>query len=365
MVSSMSLWIAILGYLCFALMPTPNKASSGFAAALLADVSLPAKSRPAAPPAEAMRERTYDNFGQEWPRAARPVRNPRHEVIKEDHERGRFVYESPGYAFHADSPISHEASMHFATLFETTKAYLKSLPIGLLKADEETGKSIVLIFGTDQAYWKAGGRRDSAGCYMPGKRLVLVPVSSLEFRKTEKGIERDQQRDYKVLIHELTHQLTPSAYAGHGSLGWFSEGLAEYVGATPYRPGYFVVDRYGNCVKEFVCGHGEDGKGGRALGTTIAIPPLREFMLMGYDRFSGAEANRNYGAALLITYYFFHMEGGGGAKRITEFLIGLRAGKYGEEALTPLHGGEGYQKLQEDISRAWARLGITLSFGGA
>ncbi len=75
--------------------------------------------------------------------------------------------------------------MHFATLFETTKAYLRSLPIGLLKADEETKKSMVLIFGTDEAYWKAGGPENSGGCYLPWKRLVLVPVSSLEFRKTE------------------------------------------------------------------------------------------------------------------------------------------------------------------------------------
>ena len=316
--------------------------------------------------AEAMeKEQTYANFRAPWPKAARPERNPRHAIIKEDVERGFFVYESPGYRFYSDIPIEYNASAHFATVFETTKAFLKSLPLGLLRADEVTGKSKVLLFGTDAGYAKAGGPPGSAGCYFPAKRLVLVPVSSLGLRKTEKGMERDQTDNYKTLIHELTHQLTPTVYYAHGSNGWFTEGLAEYAGATPYRPGYFWVDRFGTSIKAYVTAYGNDERHGRALGTDISVPPLEKFMLMPYSDFSGKNANRNYGVALLMAYYFFHLEGGGGAERITAFLEGLREGKYGEEALQVLHGGEGFRKLEQDITAAWSKVGVTIRFTAA
>ncbi len=221
----------------------------------------------------------------------------------------------------------------------------------------------MLIFAKDATYYKSGGPKGSAGCYLPMKRLVLVPVSSLQLRETASGFERDERKDHKTLIHELVHQLTPAAYYAHGSLGWFSEGLAEYVGTTPYHPGYFWVDPHGDTVLEYVTGYGQKGAGGLVLGKTINLPPLREFMLMSYGRFTGDNPRLNYGASLAIVYYFFHMEGGGGAKRITEFLKGLKAGGYGEAALYPLHAGEGFAALEEDISRAWARKGLNIRFG--
>ncbi|MGJ8644095.1 MAG: hypothetical protein ACSHX9_11845 [Luteolibacter sp.] len=309
-------------------------------------------------------EETYDNFGAAWPKAARPPFNPRHEVISEDPAKNVYVYESPGYRFYSDEPIAHGASMHFATLFETTREFIKTLPIGMVKTGEGSKKSKVLMFGKDAAYYKAGGPKWSAGCYFPMKRLVLVPTSSLQLQKTEGGFDRDERKDHKVLIHELVHQLTPAAYYAHGSVGWFTEGLAEYIGTTPYHPGYFWVDPHGDTVFEYVTAYGQKNMGGRALGTYLQLPPLKDFMLMSYDRFSGKEGNLNYGASLAIVYYFFHMEGGGGARRITAFLKGLKSGVFGEEALELLHGGQGFATLEADIARAWKRKGLTISFGG-
>ena len=159
------------------------------------------------------------------------------------------------------------------------------------------------------------------------------------------------------------HQLTPAAYYAHGSLGWFTEGLAEYVGTTPYHPGYFWVDPHGDTVLEYLTSYGQKGTGGLVLGKNLRLPPLKEFMTMSYGRFTGKDAGLNYGASLAIVYYFFHMEGGGGAKRITAFLKGLKEGGYGEAALYPLHAGEGFAALEDDISRAWARKGLNISFG--
>lgn len=57
------------------------------------------------------------------------------------------------------------------------------------------------------------------------------------------------------------------------------------------------------------------------------------------------------------------MEGGGNARRITEFLKGLHAGKYGEESLAPLLGGGSFEKLEAEISAEWAKKGVQIRFG--
>jgi hypothetical protein len=116
-------------------------------------------------------------------------------------------------------------------------------------------------------------------------------------------------------------------------------------------------------VKAYVTSRGGDGIGGRSLGTDIAAPKLKDFMLIPYARYSGQEANFNYGLGLLLTHYFFHMEGGGKAFRITRFLNELEAGREGEASLAPLLGGGTYEKLEGEISAAWARMGVRIRFG--
>jgi len=310
-------------------------------------------------PIEALRS----NFGRPWPREVRPNGNPACKVISEDREKSLYIYESPGYRFQCDARITQDALSNFATLFEATRAYLADLPVSLMSGEVIATRSKVLLFGEKEAYFKSGGMQGSAGCYIPQHRLVLIPMESLGLMKGGTGYSRDVGKEDLVLIHELVHQLTPNAYYSHGALGWFSEGLAEYVAATPYNTGMFRPDIYGNAVKAYVTAYGTDGKSGRSLGTNIKAPPLRDFMLQSYASFSGDSANANYGLSLLLTHYFFHMEGDGKARRITEFLKGLQSGSSGEASLEPLHAGGGFGKLEEEISAAWAKKGINITFG--
>ena len=309
-------------------------------------------------------EELRSNFGRPWPREVRPTGNPACKVISEDREKSHYIYESPGYRFHCDARITHDALSNFATVFEATRAYLAALPISMMSGETVANRSRVLLFGEKEAYFKSGGMRGSAGCFIPKNRLVLIPMDSLGLVKGGTGYSRDVGKENQILIHELVHQLTPNAYYNHGAMGWFSEGLAEYVAATPYNTGLFRPDIHGNAVKDYVTAYGTNGKFGRNLGTEIKAPPLRDFMLQSYASFSGGSANANYGLGLLLTHYFFHMEGDGKARRITKFLEGLHAGASGEAALEPLHGGQGFGKLEEGISSAWAKKGINISFGG-
>lgn len=307
------------------------------------------------------KEMVTANFGRPWPREVRLAGPVVCKVVSEDAKTGRYVYESPGYRFTCDARVTDDALRNFSVMFETTLKYAKSLPLGLA-GRERNGKLDILLFSSMREYVRAGGSPNSAGCFTRG--VVLVPMASLGLVQGGTGFSLDIKRDNKVLIHELVHQLTPMAYMQPGALGWFSEGLAEYMAITPYNWGYFSPDIHGNTVKAYVTALGENGGGGRALGTRIIAPKLKDFLLMPYNQYSGANANFNYGLGLLLTHYFLHMEGGGQAIRITRFLKGQQAGSQGEPALNPLLGGGTYEKLEGEISAAWARMGVQIQFGG-
>lgn len=302
------------------------------------------------------------SFGSPWPREIRLDGPVGCKIISEDAAAGRYIYESPGYRFTSDSRITDDALRNFAVMFEATRKYAKSLPISLVGAARGGGRLDIHLFGTMRAYVRAGGPPNSAGVFSRG--IVLVPMESLGLKDVGTGFSLDARRHNKVLVHELAHQLTPEVYFAPGARGWFSEGLAEYISITPYTWGYFNTDVHGNVVKAYATSQGTDGSGGRAIGSDIVAPELRSFLLMPYETFSGKNANFNYAMGLLLTHYFFHMEGGGKAARITKFLQGLHAGQQGEAALKPLLGGGDYEKLEGEISAAWARMGVNIRFGG-
>jgi hypothetical protein len=64
-------------------------------------------------------------------------------------------------------------------------------------------------------------------------------MASLGLIEGGTGFSLNTKRHNNVLVHELVHQLTPDAYLAPGALGWFSEGLAEYMAITPYNWGYY------------------------------------------------------------------------------------------------------------------------------
>jgi hypothetical protein len=302
-------------------------------------------------------EMTAANFGRPWPREVRLPGPVACKTVTEDAKAGKYVYESPGYRFTCDSRVTDDALRNFSVMFETTLQYAKAVPLGLA-GRERNGKLDVLLFGSMREYVRHGGPPNSAGCFTRG--VVLVPMESLGLKEGGTGFSLDSRRDNKVLIHELVHQLTPTAYMRPGAVGWFSEGLAEWIAVTPYNWGYFSPDIHGNAVMAYVT-----GRGGRALGTTIRAPGLRGFFLMPYAEFSGADANFNYGLGLLLTHYFMHLEGGGKSIRLARFLKGMQAGQQGEAALAPLLGGGTYEKLEAEIAAAWARKGVEIHFGGS
>ena len=251
---------------------------------------------------------------------------------------------------------------HFAVMFEATHLYCRTLPLAFNGGIKTDGKYQILLFEESEDYQAAGGPVGTAGAFMGGKNAVLVPLTSLGVKPVGSSYMLDRDKSSNTIPHELTHQLSPREYFADGAVGWFSEGIAEYVAVTPYRGGTFNVRGNQKDIIEYVTGYGVKDRGGRVLGTEIEMSSLKSFMLQDYASFQ-EQPQIGYGCGLLLTTYFLHMDGNGDGKRIKAFLKALRDGKEGEGALKVLLDGRTFEKLQEDITKAWSRKGVDFTFG--
>lgn len=302
------------------------------------------------------------SFDGAWPKRVSFNGDPEIEIISEDADGKSFIYESANYRYTSNVRLANSVVKGFAVMFEATHLYCRTLPIHLDGGNKHEGKYQIFLFSSYEDYTRSGGPQGSAGVFMSQGSRVLVPLDSLGVRKVGSGYALDRDKANKTLPHELTHQLTPHVYFQRGSLGWFTEGLAEYIAVTPYRSGSYNVQSNLRPIIEYVTAYGRGNTGGRALGKEIVLPRLKEFMLMDYPAFL-ANAQVNYGAGLLLTTYFFQMDGNGDAARMKEFLAALREGKSGEEAIDKLLDGRSYEEVEEEFRKAWKSRGIKFSFG--
>lgn len=303
------------------------------------------------------------NFDAPWPQTVRFAADPEIAVISEDKDAKRYVYESANYRFICDVRLAKQVVKGFAIMFEATHDYCRALPLAITGGGKTYGKYETLLFETKESYVQAGAPPMSAGVFISGRNLVMVPLTSLGVRQVGSGYMLDRDQSNGTLIHEITHQLTPGSYFSEGAMGWFSEGLAEYTTATPYRSGSFKVKSNFDDIVAYATAFGKDDQRGRGLGTEIKAPPLKDYMLMSYENFTGGDANFNYGFGLLLTTYFLHLDGKGDAARMKEFLKALRAGKKGQDAIDVLLDGRSYDQLQDDVAKGWKSKRITIQFG--
>ena len=302
------------------------------------------------------------NFDSPWPETVKFSEDPEIDVIEEDAAKKQFVYASAHYRYVCDVRLSKTVIKGFAMMFEATHLFCRTLPLGLNSGRKTNDKLQIMLFENLEDYVAAGGPPNTAGVFMGGNAVVLVPLTSLGVRPVGSGYMLDRDKSSKTLPHELTHQLTPESYFGKGAMGWFTEGLAEYVANTPYRSGTYTVRGNLKAIVEYATANGAKDKGGRALGTKISMPSLKTFMLQDYSSFT-AQAQLNYGCGLLITTYFLHLDGQGDAKRMKNYLKALTAGNDAEKSLDLLLDGRTFEDLEKDIVKAWGNKGVDFTFG--
>lgn len=301
------------------------------------------------------------NWDGEWPKLISADISQDIEVLKEDDDAGEYIYASDHYEFICDVKLNTSVVKRFSLLFEATNQFVRELPLGMVKPFREERHKIHL-FETRSAYQSAGGPPSSAGVYISrgGEGDILVPLTSLGVKKVGSNFSVDYDKENTTLSHEITHQITDYEYYAPGARGWFTEGLAEYISESGYRSGKFNVNDLQK-LKANVTAYGEDGQGGRALGTEINAPDLNEFFVQSYDSFL-SNAHLNYGLGALIVYYYFHMDGEKDAANIKEYLKGLKAGKKAPEMFEPLLAGRSWDEMEADITKSWRSRGVRINF---
>lgn len=326
------------------------------------------KAQPKAPvkkvtPAPAAAAGDGINFDAAWPQKVQFGEDPQIVTVSEDKEKKRFVYESANYRFVCDVRLNQSVVKGFAVMFEATYLYCRALPLAISGGAKTDGKYQILLFETKESYVKAGGPPSSSGVFMGGKNVVMVPLTSLGVRPMGSGYILDRDKESGTLVHELLHQLTPGPYFKAGAVGWFSEGIAEYATATPYRAGIFKVKSNFDDIVAYATSYGKENTHGRALGEKIKAPALKDFLMMSYGQFTGGQANFNYGFGLMLTTYFLHLDGEGDGARMKKFLMALRAGKSGQAAVDVLLDGRSYKEMEEAISKGWRKKRVEIEFG--
>lgn len=311
-----------------------------------------------------------DNFSMAWPKVTRLADMLPAKIIQE--EPGKNIYETEHFVFTATAPIMLSAVREIARVFEGTREANLALPINSpcnYYQVAEKGKLKAYLFETREQYLEAIGSKSfesSLGVCLTTDKLettsILVPFASLGLEKGGKRYKKSARKiENSTLSHELTHFMT---LPGNKYPSWFSEGVAEYVGNTPYVNGRFLFSNNRRALVAYASDFGKDGKGGRAIGKDVKMPlSLENFFNQNYKQFLEKDrVQLNYGFSTLLVYYFFHIDGKRNAARIKAFLGALQSGAGEAVAYEKLLDGRSWEKLEKDVARGMKSLGVKVEF---
>lgn len=229
-------------------------------------------------------------------------------------EGGPRSFVTPHFAFDSERGVTKAFIGEAARVFEGTLAAVAALPLGIVPkpAEGETRfRTRFLDRATfEQEFLSLQGNGPSvgpgmlsvqnvAGVYIPGKKEVLVPFTSLGVTTSGSQISLRKSSDTSTLIHEITHQVM------HDWLPmlplWLTEGLAEYLSAVPYQNGRFEFKNAAQGLRESLQ---EDH--GIGEGRPVSMPSPSAMIEAGNGMWRGG--TEDYLAGMMLVYYFIHLD---------------------------------------------------------
>ncbi len=249
-----------------------------------------------------------------------------------DEARQAHVYETEYFNFFVDEKLSHSTLWDCFSIFFNVAGVLDAVPLHLdCIPKKEDKKYEVILVSSDAMYRRLGGPPNSGGFYDPRRHLTVIPFKSLGLVKEGKAWKFDKKkRSYRTLIHELTHHLTYRKWKGQPC--WLEEGLADFMGAMPYKGTEFSFAKPGRYIQE---GFIKMFKGTRVEGKLIPRGVYQaislEYMfkvdrrnwngLLEKDGFNGM---RQYHTSLMMVYYFAFLDGKGDGANLVKFMHAQR-----------------------------------------
>ena len=187
-----------------------------------------------------IRTNGFDYFApwQAWPLDAGITMNYA-EIKEEPGDRGAFIYTTPHFRFHCDVNLGTSLMKDLGRIFELTFHLHSKSPFGIL-AKPEKDLFEAKLFGSLDAYKKAGGPIQSAGVYLPKDRVFLAPLELMGVRPGPTGWRKiTDDYDPSTIVHELTHMLTHDMLDNLPT--WANEGYAEYISSIPVEAKAFQM----------------------------------------------------------------------------------------------------------------------------
>ncbi|GHB95417.1 SHD1 domain-containing protein [Cerasicoccus arenae] len=306
---------------------------------------------PSAQPANESSPPPFD--GLVWPRRVDLPDDYEVEVVREDSQTGEYIYRTPHFEFHSDVKLARKVVREFGKIFEGTYAAMQAFPLEWKPQPGETHFT-TRLFAMKESYLAAGGLPNSGGVYLPSKREIWTPLSSLGVKKSSSSFTLDDSDDYATLIHEITHQVH------HDWLQllpqWIVEGMAVYMESVPYDDGQFRFDK--RDVEDFVY-----QRSGMRLqkGNPVPMVPVERLMTISH-----AEWNRNfedepellsqyYLSAFLLLNYYLHFDGEGEGRCIYAYCRALESGVTPDDAQAFLLDGRTYAEIFAELVAAYKR----------
>lgn len=313
--------------------------------------------------AEAENTIAEDNFAAPWPKSTSvPVEIPATTISEKD---GEYIYETEHFRFECTAKLTLAVIRKLSCIFEATFEANTQLPLNFhcrkIKENPQGHKFVAKLYELDNQFMKVCSSETAAGVFIYPD--VHVPFSSLGLKIMGSAYALDKGGDSKTLIHEITHQM--SITKGRRAFPtWYTEGVAEYVGLTPYSSGKFNFAQTKRYMITYVLEYGKRNSGGRALGKDISIPPLQDYLVMPHSEFM-LDPQVNYGFSALLAYYFFHIDGNKDGARIKEFAKSLQKDPNINLALEKLLDGRSWDQLEKDVQKGMKQFTANVSFTGA
>lgn len=278
-------------------------------------------------------------------------------VKEETSGHGSYVYTTPHFRFHCDVNLGMALMNDLARVFELTLRLHEKSPFGIL-AKPEKDRFEARLFGSQEAYMKAGGPQGTAGVYQIKERIFLAPLELMGVKPGSAGWRKISD-DYNnsTIIHELTHMLTHDMLDNLPT--WVNEGYAEYISNIPVEGKSFKTanDKIREGMRDtFVRGYEKElstPSNSVELGRkdrdnylkSDSLPPMfkveKVLQMSDVEWATGSPARANsepfprrstftitdrnrlprlYRSAHLIIYYFIQIEGEKGVLKIRRFL---------------------------------------------
>jgi len=240
-------------------------------------------------------------------------------------EGGPKTYTTAHFTFECETEVTKAFISEASRVFEGTLEAVRALPLGLdpKPAEGETRFRTLFLergtfeseFNKNRAEAEAANPGDGetvappgagtnnvanvAGVYIPKRKEVLVPYTSLGVSMSGSKVSLRRSSDTSTLIHEVTHQVM------HEWLPvmplWLGEGLAEYLSAVPYQNGRFEF-------KNSVAGLKESLREDYRIDEGEEVLIYRPHELVDLPNAGWSGVSLDYLSAMMLTYYFVHLD---------------------------------------------------------